>query len=183
MKIYISIMILCAVARGYSASEDIIAAPASTYGGRTLCSSLTRAHINSSPVWDNTKEDHPPLSPMKAKDAAMRVLESFVPPEEVEREWRLTSITLSPSTYSDPGKPKWVYFINWTGPRIGYRTDTGEFVAERTSRAKRLREVHDHFRLIVLMNGKCIEPKEWTPNKTSEHISEGRKRPSENAQR
>ncbi len=175
MKIPIILLALFAIVHGSHASDTIIASPASTYGGRTLCSSLTRAHIKSSPLWNSEEEEYPPLSPMKAKEAAMRILESIVPRKEIESEWRLASITLSPSTYSEPGKPKWVYFVNWTGPRIGYRTDTGEFVTTRTSRAKRLREVRDQFRLIVLMNGQCIEPREFkAPNKSVDHISGSR---------
>jgi len=184
MKIPILLLMLCAIAHGSPAPEEVIAAPSSTYAGRSFESCLTRAHISSSPVWNHAKEEHPPLSPMKAKAAAFRVLASIVPQGELEREWELSSINLSPSAYSDPDKPKWIYFIHWTGPRIGYiRTDTGEFVTKRISRGRRHQEVYDQFRLIVLMNGKCIEPEERTPNKTPEHIPEGRKRPSENAQR
>ena len=136
------------------AKEQSVAILTSVSNGKAYRSVLLKSDLDNAPSWRHDKQENPPLSPAKAKAAAQSMLESVVPNEELKKEWSLSTITLALLSSSKPSDPKWYYIVRWSsGPQ-------------------------DEWQLFVLMNAKCIEPKELTPNKGIEGIAPDAATPS-----
>jgi hypothetical protein len=133
-------------------NEQPLAILLSEIEGVVYRSSFTRTVIEKTPSWQHHKEENPPLSPVKAMRAAHRMLESIIPASEVQKEWRFSSLTLTPTADAEAKETEWFYVVRWSsGP-------------------------DRQFRLYVLMNGECIEPKKLTPNKALNGTSESRRK-------
>ena len=176
MKRILSILILVVVAaHGSPVPNDAVVVFFSNCSGKNYLSSVTQAQLDSSPSWHHKRDEAPPLSPMKAKAASERVITTIVSPEELKTDWNFPSITLALSSDGDPDHPKWYYIIRWHGPRVGFiRQSDGKHVTGRAggTAGERLKEIHDDFTLIVLMDGHCSQPKDVTPNKSLQATSQ-----------
>ena len=136
-----------------------------THNGKVYYSILSKADVDVMPPWHHERDERPPVSPMQAKASAQRVLESLIPPEELKKQWQLTSITVALATPAAAKDPKWYYLVRWRGPRVGVKR-------RKVDGRLHLRDVYDKFALIVMMNGKCVQPREEAPNKALEETSD-----------
>lgn len=133
----------------------------SSYKGKSYCSFVSNAQLDATPTWRSDRDQDPPLSPMKAKVIAQRVLDDLIPAEEERKKWALSSIMVAPVSNDPAEEPKGYYVITWQGPTRHVRDDeASKTIAPRSV----YRDTHDSFRLVVLMDGTCVQPKEMTPN-------------------
>jgi len=136
--------------------------------GKTYLSIITRDQLKNMPGWDHEREENPPLSPMKAKASAQKILETLVAPKDIKTKWRFSSTTLAFVPEPEPETGRWYYIVNWSGPVAHYlRREDGKRVKNMTG-GHRFKEIHDEFRLIVLMDGTCVKPEEEAPNQSME---------------
>lgn len=98
---------------------------------------ISRNALEKSPAWEHSA-DNPPVSPRKAIDLANAIKDSLVK-DTTRHEWRLVSASLVPA--NAPGK--WYWLVRYEAHvRVGGSSG-----------------IPDHLQLVVLMDGKAIQPK------------------------